>query len=98
MDPELLELRARQLPATAFGFPDLPALPVSPAAAQPAAPMNPTGRSLYPDFGSLPANVPMSTMFGIPPPDQQAAVIEQIKAMMASDDPTMRARAQSYMD
>jgi hypothetical protein len=35
-----------------------------------------------------------ASMIGIPPADEQAAVIEQIKAMMISPDPVERAQAQ----
>src|SRR5262245_39352647 len=51
-----------------------------------------------PNLADLPRNVPMSAMYGIPAPDQQADVIAEIKDMMASSDPQQRARAQAYMD
>jgi hypothetical protein len=60
--------------------------------------MSPAGPPLFPGLADLPANVPMSAMLGIPPAEQQAAVIEQVKAMMASPDPALRAKAQAYMD
>jgi|SRR5262245_48952354 len=47
----------------------------------------------FPSLATLPANVPMSSMVGIPAPDEQAAVIERVKAAMASPDPAERAQA-----
>src|SRR5262245_3872848 len=51
-----------------------------------------------PNLAALPRNASMGTMLGIPPPEEQADVIEQVRAAMASDDPKVRARAQAYMD
>jgi hypothetical protein len=41
---------------------------------------------------------PNLAMSNIPAADEQAAVIEQVKAMAASPDPAARAIAQQYMD
>jgi hypothetical protein len=50
-----------------------------------------------PNFAALPTDVPINSTIGIPPPDQQAEVIAEIKAMMASPDPAERAKARAFM-
>jgi hypothetical protein len=63
----------------------------------PAAPLSPAGNApIFPGLMDLPPNVPMGAMAGIPAPDQQAQVIEQIKAMMA--DPRTRPMAEAYLE
>jgi len=57
-------------------------------------PLSPAGTNLT----DLPANVPINQLLGIPAPDQQAAMIAQIKAMANSNDPKQRDLAQRYMD
>src|SRR5262245_31306746 len=82
MDPTIANGLDELRQAGAFMPGTLPATPVS----------------FAPNLAALPSNVPINSMIGIPPADEQAAVIEEIKAMMASPDPAVRARAQTYMD